>query len=118
MTQVAHSSLAHNDQKHLASTEMKNNSIRDVLIFPFAHGLQLSLLSLILPFRKTCMKTLNLCVCSADIALPIEGLSVAQQTAVALSLCVMKLLTSQWDSKLYLGVTDIFKNIECMKRYA
>lgn len=119
-TQVVHSSLAHNDQKHLASTGLKTSNIRDVLIFPFAHRLQLSWLSLVLShtFRKNCMKTLNLCIsCVALNALSVEGLSVARQTAIALSLCVMKLFILQWDFKLHLGISDIFKNMDCMSGY-
>lgn len=51
---MVHSPLARNGQKRLPSTEIKTNSIRNVLIFPFAPRLQLSLLPLVLShtFRK------------------------------------------------------------------
>ena len=119
-TQVVDLPLAGNDQKHLARTEMKTNNVRDVLIFPFAHMLQQSLFSFVLShtFRKNCVKILNFCIsCMALNALPIEGLSVAQQSAVALSPYVTKLLISQWDFKLYSGISDIFKSMGCMSDY-
>lgn len=44
--------------------------------------------------------------------LPSEGLTAARRTAAAVSLRVMKLLISQSDIKLYLAISEIFKNID------
>lgn len=84
---MVHPPLAHNDQKRLASTKVKTNNIRGVLIFPFAHRLQLSLLSLVLShtFRKICKQTLDLCISHMALSALPRGLSIARQTAIVIS---------------------------------